>query len=91
MRGCSSVWLERLPVTQEVASSSPVAPAIIIKELLIVKLAALFFVQKTSISISQFTNLIDVAKLTLNTPSFPFSFFINNDGQNCCKKIAYKH
>ena len=27
--GCSSVWLERLPVTQEVASSSLVTPAII--------------------------------------------------------------
>ena len=27
IRGCSSVWLERLPVTQEVAGSSPVAPA----------------------------------------------------------------
>ena len=27
-RGCSSVWLERLPVTQEVAGSSPVTPAI---------------------------------------------------------------
>ena len=25
--GCSSVWLERLPVTQEVAGSSPVTPA----------------------------------------------------------------
>ena len=27
--GCSSVWLERLPVTQEVAGSSPVTPATI--------------------------------------------------------------
>ena len=26
-RGCSSAWLERLPVTQEVAGSSPVNPA----------------------------------------------------------------
>ena len=26
--GCSSVWLERLPVTQEAAGSSPVTPAI---------------------------------------------------------------
>ena len=25
--GCSSVWLERLPVTQEAAGSSPVTPA----------------------------------------------------------------
>ena len=29
-RGCSSVWLERLPVTQEAAGSSPVTPAIIV-------------------------------------------------------------
>ena len=28
--GCSSVWLERLPVTQEAAGSSPVTPAIIL-------------------------------------------------------------
>jgi hypothetical protein len=27
MRGRSSVWLERLPVTQEAAGSSPAAPA----------------------------------------------------------------
>ena len=27
LQGRSSVWLERLPVTQEVAGSSPVAPA----------------------------------------------------------------
>ena len=27
MRGRSSVWLERLPVTQEVAGSNPVGPA----------------------------------------------------------------
>ena len=26
-RGCSSAWLERLPVTQEAAGSSPVTPA----------------------------------------------------------------
>ena len=25
--GCSSAWLERLPVTQEAAGSSPVTPA----------------------------------------------------------------
>ena len=29
--GRSSVWLERLPVTQKVASSSLVAPAILLK------------------------------------------------------------
>lgn len=29
IRGCSSVWLECLPVTQKVASSSLVSPAII--------------------------------------------------------------
>ena len=30
LRGCSSVWLERWPVTPEVAGSSPVTPAIIL-------------------------------------------------------------
>ncbi len=43
----SSVWLERLPVTQEVAGSSPVVPAItLIKKGV---LRALFFINKEGI------------------------------------------
>ena len=33
-RGCSSVWLERLPVTQEVASSSLVNPAFLLSKII---------------------------------------------------------
>ena len=43
-RGCSSVWLERLPVTQEVASSSLVTPATIFKAFsILLKAFFLFF------------------------------------------------
>src|SRR5690606_32522162 len=31
LRGCSSVWLERRPVTPEAAGSSPVTPAIFLQ------------------------------------------------------------
>ena len=53
--GCSSAWLERLPVTQEAAGSSPVTPAKIMQILklflfltlvIITVVCAYFYIQK---------------------------------------------